>query len=233
MALNVFISYSSRDRLDALRLKEIVESDGHDAWINLFDIHPAARLAKELEQGVSSADVLCLLVSPSAVESSYVHEEIEYALAAEAKGLRVMPVIVRAAPIPEQLADVVAIDATRGLEDPAVALRIRRALGGDVEEGVVLDAVGRAEFSFAQLVAVAVGVVAAVSDHAHRPAARAADAARAHWARRRAAGSTVRCRFCWIRSGCRREGCPSRRRGGAAWQPGASERLCTRVSSVV
>ena len=90
-----------------------------------------------------------------------------------------MPVIVRAAPIPEQLADVVAIDATRGLEDPAVALRIRRALGGDVEEGVVLDAVGRAEFSFAQLVAVAVGVVAAVSDHAHRPAARAADAARA------------------------------------------------------
>src|SRR5215210_1622230 len=83
VALRVFISYSSRDRPDALRLKEIVESDGHDAWMDLFDIHPAARLANELEQGVSSADVLCLLVSPSAVQSPYVLAEIEYALAAE------------------------------------------------------------------------------------------------------------------------------------------------------
>jgi TIR domain len=147
VALKVFISYSSRDRPDALRLKEIVESDGHDGWMDLFDIHPAARLAKELEQGVLSADILCLLLSPSAVESPWVRDEIGYALTAEAKGLRVMPVIVRASPIPEQLADVVAIDATRGLDDPAVALRIRRALGGDVEEGVVLDAVRRAEFA--------------------------------------------------------------------------------------
>jgi hypothetical protein len=147
VALKVFISYSSRDRPDALRLKEIVESDGNDAWMDLFDIHPAARLAKELERGVLSADVLCLLLSPSAVESPWVRDEIDYALTAEAKGLRVMPVIVRVSPIPERLADVVAIDATRGLDDPAVALRIRRALGGDVEEGVVLDAVRRAEFA--------------------------------------------------------------------------------------
>ena len=45
MALKVFISYSSRDRSDALRLKELIESDGHDVWMDLFDIHPAARLA--------------------------------------------------------------------------------------------------------------------------------------------------------------------------------------------
>lgn len=147
VALKVFISYSSRDRPDALRLKEIVESDGHDAWMDLFDIRPAARLASELEQGVSTADVLCLLVSPSAVASPWVREEIGYALASEDKGLRVMPVIVRASQIPDQLADVVAIDATRGLDDPAVALRILRALGGDVEESVLLDAVRRGELA--------------------------------------------------------------------------------------
>src|SRR3954453_6681543 len=61
MALHVFISYSSRDREDALCLKEIAEAEGHDAWMDLFDIQPAARLARELEEGVSSADVLCLL----------------------------------------------------------------------------------------------------------------------------------------------------------------------------
>jgi hypothetical protein len=147
MALRVFISYSSRDRPDALRLKEIAESDGHDAWMDLFDIQPAARLADELEQGVSTADVLCLLLSPTAVASPWVREELQHALTAEAKGLRIMPVILRAAPIPDELADHVALDATRGLEDAAVASRIRRALGGTVDEGVLLDEVRRGELA--------------------------------------------------------------------------------------
>lgn len=78
MGLKVFISYSSRDRPDAL--KEIAEADGHDAWMDLFDIRPSARLAGELEHGVSSADVLCLLLSPSAVASPWVGEELRYPL---------------------------------------------------------------------------------------------------------------------------------------------------------
>jgi hypothetical protein len=147
MGLKVFISYSSRDRGDALRLKEIAEADGHDAWMDLFDIRPSARLVGELEQGVSSADVLCLLLSPSAVASPWVREELRYALAAEEKGLRVMPVIIRAAPIPEELADHVAIDATRGLGDDATVIRVRRALGGNVEEAILLDALRRGELA--------------------------------------------------------------------------------------
>jgi hypothetical protein len=145
--LRVFVSYSSRDRLDALRLKEIVESGGHDVWMDLFDIRPAARLAAELEQGVVTADVLCLLLSPTAVASPWVREELRHALAAEAKGLRVMPVILRPAPIPDELADHVAVDATRGLDDAAVASRILLALGGTVDEGVLLDQVRRGELA--------------------------------------------------------------------------------------
>ena len=38
-------------------------------------------------------------ISPSAVASPWVREELRYALAAEEKGLRVIPVILRAAPI--------------------------------------------------------------------------------------------------------------------------------------
>ena len=147
VALRVFISYSSRDRLDALRLKEIVESGGHDVWMDLFDIRPAARLATELEQGVVTADVLALLLSPTAVASPWVRDELQHALAAEAKGLRVMPVILRPASIPEGLADHVAVDATRGLDDAGVASRILRALGGTVDEGVLLDEVRRGELA--------------------------------------------------------------------------------------
>jgi hypothetical protein len=147
MGLKIFISYSSRDRADALRLKEIAEAEGHDAWMDLFDIRPSARLAGELEQGVSSADVLCLLLSPTAAASPWVRDESRYALAAEAKGLRVMPVILRAAPIPDELADHVALDATRGLADDATVMRIRSALGGNVEEAILLDALRRGEFA--------------------------------------------------------------------------------------
>lgn len=147
MGLKIFISYSSRDRADALRLKEIAEADGHDVWMDLFDIRPSARLAGELEQGVSSADVLCVLLSPSAVASPWVHEELRYALAAEEKGLRVMPVILRAAPIPDELADHVALDATHGLGDAAAVMRVRRSLGGKVDDAILLDALRRRELA--------------------------------------------------------------------------------------
>jgi hypothetical protein len=147
VALKIFISYSSRDRPDALRLKEIAEEDGHDAWMDLFDIRPSARLAGELEQGVANADVLCLLLSPTAVASPWVREELRYALVAEAKGLRVMPVVLRATAIPDELADHVALDATRGLADEATAVRIRRALGGELDEAILLDALRRGELA--------------------------------------------------------------------------------------
>ena len=147
MAPRVFISYSSRDRPDALRLKEIVESEGHDAWMDLFDIRPAGRLASELEQGVTSTDVLCILLSPTAVASPWVSDELRHAVAAEAKGLRILPIILRATAIPDELSDRVALDATRGLDDAAVALPFRRALGGSIDEGVLLDAVRRAELA--------------------------------------------------------------------------------------
>lgn len=147
MGLKIFISYSSRDRGDALRLKEIAEADGHDTWMDLFDIHPSARLVNELEQGISSVNMLCLLLSPSAVASNWVHKELQYALAAETKGLRVMPVILRATPIPDELANHVALDATRGLDDDAIVMRVRRALGGNIEEAILLDALCRNELA--------------------------------------------------------------------------------------
>jgi hypothetical protein len=67
--VEIFISYSSGDRPGALRLKELAEADGHEVWMDLFDIRPAARLSAELADGVSRADVLCVLLSPSAVAS--------------------------------------------------------------------------------------------------------------------------------------------------------------------
>jgi hypothetical protein len=145
--LRVFLSYSSRDRPDALEVKQIAEADGHDVWMDLFDIRPAERLHGELEQGVKNADVLCLLVSPTAVSSPYVEEELRHAIAAERHGLRILPVILRSAALPAALRDRVALDARRGLKDPAIAGRLRRALGGSLDDTLLLDDVRRGELA--------------------------------------------------------------------------------------
>jgi hypothetical protein len=113
--MRVFVSYSSQDRLAALQLHKLVEEAGHDAWMDLFDIQPAKRLNAELQQGVQNADVFCILLSPAAVTSKWVKEEIEHARNMEEQGVRILPVIIRPCVIPQRLADLVGIDATRGL----------------------------------------------------------------------------------------------------------------------
>jgi hypothetical protein len=147
MPLRIFISYSSRDRLDGLALKEVLESDGHEVWMDQFDISPGAGLTEELRKNVSAADVLCLLLSPAAVASPWVREEVQFALSAQSKQVRLLPIVVRAAPIPEELADVVAVDAMRGLRDDAVIMHVRKALGGDVGDALILDAIKRGELA--------------------------------------------------------------------------------------
>ena|SRR5688572_5987466 len=36
--MQVFMSYSSRDRVEALKLKTLVDAPGHDAWMDVFDV---------------------------------------------------------------------------------------------------------------------------------------------------------------------------------------------------
>jgi hypothetical protein len=143
----VFISYSSRDRIEALALRKIVEESGGQTWMDIFDIAPAAPLERELGRGVTSVDVLCLLLSPTAVASRWVREEIARARAAEGKGVKVLPIVLRPTAVPDTLSDLVAIDATRGVEDPSVALRLRQFFADDVAEGLRLDAFNRAELA--------------------------------------------------------------------------------------
>ena len=61
--MRAFISYSSRDRVEALQMKRLIERLGHEAWMDVFDVEPAARLAAALMGGVSSAEMFVILTS--------------------------------------------------------------------------------------------------------------------------------------------------------------------------
>jgi hypothetical protein len=143
---SVFISYSSRDRKEAFAIKEILEAKNLKVWLDFFDIRVASELSHQLTQKIGDASLFCLLLSPNAVASPWVHKEIETALEVARGGrLRVLPVILRPCAIPDELNDIVGFDATAGLDQEAVRLRLVRAAGGEelVEDRVLLDAANR------------------------------------------------------------------------------------------
>jgi hypothetical protein len=142
----VFISYNSRDREDAFALKGLLE--GHDCvvWLDFFDIRPAERLVQEIADNLAQADVVCLLLSPTAVASKWVQHELDQTLAQGHHGRRLVPILLRPCDVPAQLNELVGIDATEGLDSEPVRLRIVRAVCGDerIDGGLLLDAGQRA-----------------------------------------------------------------------------------------
>jgi hypothetical protein len=141
----VFISYSSRDRVDAFKIKSLLESYDCEVWLDFFDIQPTAQLREQLSGNIKQADVVCLLLSPTAVASKWVAEEIENALNQAKRGLRLLPIILRPCSIPDSLNNIVGIDATDGIDNNPVGLRLVRAVCGEgtIEDGVLLDAAQR------------------------------------------------------------------------------------------
>ena len=152
-AERVFISYSSADRPTAFTLLKLLKDGGADAWMDFFDIKPASGLESELTANLDAASTACILLSPASVASKWVEYEVRHALARQKAGLRILPIILRPCRIPDDLSDLVAIDASSGLGDEAVRLRVIRAVAGaeQVADGVLLTAGQRSAWAKQEL----------------------------------------------------------------------------------
>ena len=143
MPVKVFISYSSADRAEALAVRRLLTSHGCTVWLDVFDIRVAADLKRELGEGIGNADVLCLLLSPTAVASKWVAEEIARAEEHRvSRGMRIVAVLLRPCRPPDNLVGRVMLDATTGISAPDVSARLARAVVGT-------DAVGDLEIDAA------------------------------------------------------------------------------------
>lgn len=142
IAVKVFISYSSADRAEALAVRRILINRGCTVWLDVFDIRVAAELKRELGEGIGNADVLCLLLSPTAVASPWVAEEIVRGEEHAAKrGLRFIIVLLRPCRPPDSLLGRVMLDATSGISSPDVSARLARAvLGAEAVTDMEIDA---------------------------------------------------------------------------------------------
>jgi len=98
---DVFISYSSHDRLQALSLAEKLRASGYDAWIDQHHIHGANRWGKEIVQAITSSQLVAVLISSSSVLSENVIKELN--LAAQ-KHKHLLPIMIDDTELTEEFA---------------------------------------------------------------------------------------------------------------------------------
>src|SRR4051812_38969520 len=87
---DIFISYSSHDRLQALSLAEKLRASGYDPWIDQHQIHGTMRWGKEIVQAITSSKLVAVLISSSSLASDNVMKEMT--LAAE-KHKKLLPIM--------------------------------------------------------------------------------------------------------------------------------------------
>ena len=114
----IFISYSSKERNIADKVKLVLESNGVACWMAPNSIPPGSNYTKEIPIAIESADAVVLILSKSAQESNWVPKEIDSAIN---KGKMIIPLQIDNEHITEQfgfmLSQYQRIDAYNRLSD--------------------------------------------------------------------------------------------------------------------
>ena len=78
-----FISYARRDQEFATRLAADLKAAGAEVWLDQLDIGPGRRWDLEIEQALRNCTELLVILSPAAVTSNNVMDEVSFALEKE------------------------------------------------------------------------------------------------------------------------------------------------------
>ncbi len=85
-----FISYASKDAIFAELAKLKLKEAGVQVWIDQSALHAGENWRDAIDEGISSSDVLLIVITPQSCESKYVTYEWGFALG---KGIKVIPLL--------------------------------------------------------------------------------------------------------------------------------------------
>lgn len=91
----VFLSHANRDHRFANWLKEELQRHGVPVWYSETQIVGAQQWHDEIGKGLDRCDWFLLVLSPSAVRSTWVKRELLFALESSHFNQRIIPVIFR------------------------------------------------------------------------------------------------------------------------------------------
>jgi photosystem II stability/assembly factor-like uncharacterized protein len=137
---SAFISYCRTDSEFALRLAADLKESGAAVWIDQIDIVPGERWDIAVENALDQCGSLVVILSPQAVASANVLDEVSFALRSEK---RIIPVLHRECKIPLRLHRLQHLDLSRDYDRGFKMLA--KALDAKSHEGPSANAVQQAD----------------------------------------------------------------------------------------
>jgi hypothetical protein len=125
----VFLSYAAEDAVHARRIASQLADAGVSVWFRAGEGQGELDPTKEALAEIQSREVFVILLSPAAVGSPWVNEELDVAL--ERRSIDVIPAIIRYCALPKSLADRAVVDATHGVDGLLRRLQISAQLDLD------------------------------------------------------------------------------------------------------
>ena len=96
----VFISYASKDAIFTDLMKMKLEEAGIYVWLDHGELHGGEEWRESIDRGISTSDVMLVVLKPKSCESPYVTYEWGFALG---KGRKVIPILLEDAQIHPRL----------------------------------------------------------------------------------------------------------------------------------
>jgi TIR domain-containing protein len=132
MTKDIFISYSRRDQEFVTRLASDLNEQVAFVWFDRSTIQPGQKWHDEIMEGIQECKAFILVLSPDAIESRYVREEVNKALEL---GKAIFPVIYRPANWTGQLEVLVKEVQTLDLRSGSYTDNFQKLVDGLIEAG--------------------------------------------------------------------------------------------------
>jgi WD40 repeat protein len=130
---DVFVSYSRRDSGFVRRLADAISAGGRDVWLDTEGIADGEVFPEAIKRAIEQSDTFLFVITPSAVNSAYCENEVDYARQMQKRIVPVLREPVPDAELPAEIRDRSWIPFTGDAEfDPSVR-RLLKALDTDLE----------------------------------------------------------------------------------------------------
>jgi hypothetical protein len=121
-----FVSYSRADSPFAVKLASDLRANGASVWIDQLDIAAGARWDDAIEEALRRSARVIVLLSPKAVASQNVLDEVSFAMD---EGKTLVPVLVEPCTVPMRLRRLQYVDFTSGYETALGRLLVTLGVG--------------------------------------------------------------------------------------------------------
>jgi hypothetical protein len=116
--MRIFVSYSHQDKPFVDLIVERLKRAGHEIWIDSLKLKPGDNISRKIEEGISTADAVLVVVSASSLSSKWVQQEFSSLALSDLskRAPRVVPVVIDASSVPSYLSNYLYIDLSRDFE---------------------------------------------------------------------------------------------------------------------